>query len=164
MNYIRQWLLSRDPRERVLILICSALLALFLVHAIVWSPLVNGYESAKSQLSKLRNDVIWMRSAAKTLISSARNKPVNPRTSQSSLPTIIDQTARTTGIINVIKRVEPRNDKVQVILEQASFTALLRWIEALHQRHKLTVNQISINHGRQAGFVNVRVVLGRTTP
>jgi len=162
MKQIREWLLSRDPRERVLILICAALLGLFLVHAIIWSPLVNGYESTKSQLHKLRKDVVWMRSAAKVLVNKARHAPIRPNASRGSLPTIVDRTARITGMINVIKRVEPRKDKVQVILQRANFAVLLRWIEMLQHRHKLTIDQISINRSRQAGLVNVRIVLGRT--
>lgn len=164
MKYIREWLLSRDPRERILILICAALLALFLVHAVVWSPLVNGYKSTKNELHKLRKDIVWMRSAAKVLISNARHMPRTVTTSQGSLPTIVDRSARTTGIINVIKRVEPRKNKVQVILQQARFANLLRWIEILHLRHKLNIDQISINRSQQAGFVNVRIVLSRSKP
>ncbi len=161
IQQVREWLLSRDPRERVLILVGAALLALFLLHAMIWSPLANGYESTKSQLYKLRKDIVWMRSAAKVLVLNKRHKPLNNTSSQGSLPTLVDQSARSTGIISVIKRVEPRKDKVQVILQRAHFGKLLRWIEILHQRHKLSITQISINRSRQAGFVNVRVLLSR---
>ncbi|VAW73428.1 hypothetical protein MNBD_GAMMA12-3361 [hydrothermal vent metagenome] len=161
IQQVREWLLSREPRERILILICGALLALFLLHAMIWSPLLNGYESTKSQLHKLRQDVVWMRSAAKVLLTNKRHQPLKTSTSQGSLPTIVDQSARSSGMINVIKRVEPRKDKVQVILQHANFGKLLQWIEILHQRHKLSITQISINRTKQAGFVNVRVVLSR---
>jgi len=160
INPIREWLLSRDSRERILIVIGGVLLTLVLFHAIIWSPLVNGYQSTEKQLNKLRKDVAWMRTAAKKLASNTRAIPVTK--SRGSLPTIVDRSARTTGIINVIKRVEPRGqDKVQVILQKAKFNVLLYWISVLDLKHKISIDQISIVRDRQPGLVNVRIMLNR---
>lgn len=162
INPIREWLLSRDSRERVLIIIGGILLILVLVHTIIWSPLVNGYQSTEKRLNKLRNDVAWMRTAAKKLASTTRLIPAT--TPQGSLPTIVDRSARKTGIINVIKRVEPRGqDKVQVILQKARFTVLLYWISVLDLQHKISIDQISIVRDNQPGHVNVRIMLSRKT-
>ena len=162
-NPIREWLLSRDSRERILIVISGVLLTLFLIHTIIWSPLINGYQSTEKRLDKLRKDVIWMRTAAKKLASTTRL--TSTAKVGGSLPTIVDSSARTTGMISVIKRVEPRGqDKVQVILQKAKFTILLYWISILDLKYKTTIDQISIVRDRQPGLVNVRVMLSRETP
>lgn len=166
MKIIREWLLSREPRERMLIMIGGILLVLTLIHLMIWSPLAEGFQSTKRQLHKLRTDVAWMRSKSKILAATARIKPIRASSSQGSLPTIIDRSARTTGIINRITKVEPRSNdtKVQVNLTRASFTSLLRWIEVLYLRHKINISQIIIIRGKQPGLVNVSVTFARVSP
>ena len=162
MSQIKEWLLSRDPRERKLIIVGAALLILLLLHAMVWSPLVNGYRNQQQQLLKLQKDVAWMRGAALKLRSSQRPNTKSTTNTQGSIPTLIDRSARITKIIGFIKRVEPRgSDKVQVIIEQANFNHLLTWIDVMRSRFKINVSQINVVRGPKAGLINARIILGR---
>lgn len=167
MNQIKEWLLSREPRERKLIVIGGSLLGLLILHAAVWNPIVNGYHKQQQQLQRLRNDVQWMRGAANTLKQN-QNQNQNKRPSrntgpQGSLPTLVDRSARASQIINFIKRVEPRgNDKVQIVIEQASFNHLIAWIDIMRTQFKLVIKQVNINRGAKPGVINARIILSRS--
>jgi len=77
-----------------------------------------------------------------------------------SLLTMVDRSAKKTGISQAVKRIEPTSGGgVQVWLEGATFDNLLLWLGDLRGKGA-DATSISIERQQTAGRVNAKATLG----
>ena len=146
-------LADRTPRERLLLGAMAAVAALALVYLGIWQPLQNarnGYEAAIA-----RQDALTARIAA--LGSDAAPAPVisDPRP-----PAVIVSEAAASAAL-AIRRLEPAEDRVRVVLEDADFGAVLVWLDALDRDTGLKVAEIDITRRPEPGTVSTTLMLRR---
>ena len=146
-------LADRTPRERLLLGAMAAVAALALVYLGIWQPLQNarnGYEAAIA-----RQDALKARIAA--LGSDAAPAPVisDPRP-----PAVIVSEAAASATL-AIRRLEPAEDRVRVVLEDADFGAVLVWLDALDRDTGLKVAEIDITRRPEPGTVSTTLMLRR---
>lgn len=146
-------LADRTPRERLLLGAMAAVAALAFVYLGIWQPLQNarnGYEAAIA-----RQDALKARIAA--LGSDAAPAPVisDPRP-----PAVIVSEAAASAAL-AIRRLEPAEDRVRVVLEDADFGAVLVWLDALDRDTGLKVAEIDITRRPEPGTVSTTLMLRR---
>lgn len=146
-------LADRTPRERLLLGVMAAVGALALVWVSVWQPLQtarSGYEAAIA-----RQDALTARIAM--LGAGAAPAPVaaDPR----APAVIVSDTAAAASL--AIRRLEPADDRVRVVLEDADFGAVLAWIDQIDRDTGLTVADIDITRRPEPGMVSTTLTLRR---
>ena len=146
-------LADRTPRERLLLGTMAAVGALALVYLAVWQPLQNarsGYQAAIA-----RQDALTARIA--TLGTDAAPAPVasDPRP-----PAVIVSDSAAAAFL-AIRRLEPAEDRVGVVLEDADFGAVLIWLDRLDRDFGLQVAEIDISRRPEPGVVSTTLMLRR---
>ena len=146
-------LADRTPRERLLLGSMAAVGVMALACLAIWQPLQaagNGYAAAIA-----RQDALTIRIA--TLGTEAAPAPVvsDPRP-----PAVIVSDAAAAATL-AIRRLEPAEDRVRVVLEDADFGAVLVWLDALNRDTGLKVAEIDITRRPEPGMVSATVMLRR---
>ena len=166
MSSILQWLESREPRERLLLLISTGVLLFLIAYSAVWEPLKSAYSDSQSTLKKLKHDLVWMRKAQLEIKALRPNQTSTSRDSSGqSLQTLINQSTRAQQLDKVIKYTIPRGqNKYQLRMEDARFTHLISWLSLLRQQHGIYVYAIDINRASKSGLVNTNITVNRVKP
>lgn len=154
---MKEWFLSREPRERLILAVGAALAIVIIGWRFVWSPLANGVErldSAVDTQSRLLVDAV---SAAAVAPTDA------PRPqAQESLLVLVERTARTHSVWDAVSRARPDGATgMDVTFQAARFDALLGWLLTLESEHGVSVETATIRDAGAAGTVNGQVLLRR---
>jgi len=158
---IAAWLQKLSPRDRRVLAIGSVAVAIMIGWAFVWYPLARGRAQLQMRVEQERADLAWMRASGGEL-ASLRSKGARGQIDRQgkSLFALADVSARGAGLASALKRVEPTGPKsVRVNLENASFDALIDWIDALSRDYAVQTTDLSADRVDGIGLVNARVVL-----
>jgi general secretion pathway protein M len=159
---VKAWLEGLGSRERLMLGAGVAVLVLFLLYALVWSPLHSGYDTMKTSVQAQRDTAVWMEQSAQLLQQLKRSRgPAAQGLGGKSLLAMADSTARSNGLGPALKRVEPEGSKhVRVWLEGASFDLVIKWLGDLSTRYGVDTDSVSIERvSDTAGRVNARLTL-----
>jgi general secretion pathway protein M len=161
---MKAWLYSLEPRERMMLAAGTALLVLFLLYILVWSPLHSGYDDLKNKVKEQRATALWMHESAQTLTSLKRSSNSAARgLGGKSLLSVADSTARAGGLGSALKRVEPEgSDSVRVWLDGAPFDVVMKWLSTLSTIHGVNAETVTMERSDAAGRVSARLTLQAT--
>jgi general secretion pathway protein M len=156
---MREWFLSREPRERIVLASGAVLAAVILFWGIIWAPLRdNSAELRDSVAQKSRLLVDLQRAAA--IAPAADARPAS--TGTQSLVVLIDSTAQSHGLAGALTRTRPEGaNGISVTFRDASFDALVSWLVTLESAHGLIVESATVNGTRAPGLVNGQLLLRR---
>jgi type II secretory pathway component PulM len=135
-------------------------LALYVVYMLAWRPLAQGNDmlarqNAAAALS-LENTT---RLAAEYRVLQQRAAQGGQQ-SQSSLTEVVDRSVKAHQL--QMSRFQPGSSgDVQVRLDNAVFDHVLRWLHQLESGEGVSVRELSLSRGADAGLVNVSVRLHR---
>jgi general secretion pathway protein M len=156
---MKEWFLSREPRERVILGIGAGAAVVILLWGLVWSPLDSGVSALRAsvdQNSRLLVDL--QRAAALSPANAARPA----QGAAQSLVVLVDSTSKQHGLAGAFTRTRPDGaDGINVTLQDAPFDTLLGWIVALRSDYGIDVESASFNGSRSAGLVSGQVLLRR---
>jgi len=156
---MKQWWAGLQMRERVLVGIGGATLALVLLFMGVLKPLNVERERLTASLLALEQTVADAQPQV-TAILAARTGAATPTAAGPSLFALADGTARDAGLKNALKSLTPLDDKrVKVDMERADFDTLVSWIEKLDREHAVDVVEWSVNRELVPGVVSARMIL-----
>ncbi len=161
---MRAWFDSLEARERLMVAAGAALLVLFLLYVLVWSPIHSGYDALRNSVEEQRSTALWMRESAQTLTSLKRNSGKAAQgLGGKSLLSVADSTARAGGLGPALKRVEPEGrDSVRVWLDGAPFDVLVKWLGTLSIIHGVSAESATLERSDATGRVNARLTLQAT--
>jgi len=152
---------SRLNQRQQLVLGAAALVLLAaLLFLWVWEPLMESRDQERERVAAQRALLDWLE-VVEPAANALRQGPTRPRDlGGRSLLGLADQTARGAGLAGSLTRIEPVGEnQVRVWLDEADFTATMRWLETLSINHPVRTAQLEVERGRAAGMVNVRVTL-----
>jgi general secretion pathway protein M len=160
---MRAWFDSLEARERMMVAAGSALLVLFLLYVLVWSPIHSGYDALRNNVEEQRATAVWMQESAQALASLKRNSGKAAQgLGGKSLLSVADSTARAGGLGPALKRVEPEgSDSVRVWLDGAPFDVLVKWLGTLSTLG-VSTESATLERGEATGRVNARLTLQAT--
>ena len=157
---MKDWLLSLEPRERLLLAASAGVLVLLLVVLLVWVPLHSAYTTLQSDVDEQRDTALWMQASAAKLNQLKRSGGNVQGLGGRSLLAVTDSTARAGGLGPALRRVEPEgSDSVRVWLEGASFDVLVKWLGTLSATHGIDAESATMERGDAVGQVNARLTL-----
>jgi general secretion pathway protein M len=158
---IAAWWSGLAAQERRMLTIGAALVVLLLGWALVWHPLASRRIELQNDLDNQRNELAYVRAGASEIERQrATGARAGGQRAGKSLLALADATARSGGLGNALKRVEPAGTKsVKVSFESARFDALVTWIEGLSAGYGVEAVDLSADRADGIGLVNARVTL-----
>lgn len=158
MNQIRQWLDGLAPRERNLVYVAAAVLAVAILYFAVVLPVTSAARHREARIAQKTSDLAWMRQVAPQVMAAAAAG--NGMAGDESLVVLVDRTARESGIGASIRDQSPAGQTgLQLRLEGAPFDALMAWLASLQQQHGVRVDAAMIGAASAPGLVNASLTL-----
>lgn len=159
MNDLRQWLGGLAPRERNLVYLASALLAVALVYFALVLPITSAAAKRAARVEQKSADVAWMRQVAPQVMAAA-SAGAGAAASDESLVVLVDRTGRQAGLGSAIRDQSPSGEHgLRLRLEAAPFDVLVTWLTVLQQQHGVSVDAATIDAGSAPGLVNASLTL-----
>ena len=158
---IAAWWDKLAPNERRMLGIGAIVVVLLLGWAMVWHPLAMKRAELETTIEGQRRDLAYVRAGAAEIdrLHGAGTRSRADRQGRSLLA-LADVTARSAGLDNALKRVEPVGARsVRVSFETANFDALVGWIEDLSRSYGVEASDFSADRAEGVGLVNARVTL-----
>ncbi|MCF6323269.1 MAG: type II secretion system protein M [Gammaproteobacteria bacterium] len=157
---MKAWFATLSPRDRIIVTGGGGLLIMALLVG-SWFSFVDDVERMREVVSEQRVVSQWMESAAQeALILRKGGNQKRVANSGSSLLSLVDQTARRSGLGSAMTRVEPDgSDKVRIRLERVNFDKMMRWLEELQTKHVVSIDSITVDQHQDSGMANVRLSL-----
>lgn len=162
---MREWWEGLGTRERFIVIAGSVILVPFVLWVLVWRPLIGNVIQLEQEVASQRENVVWMQNAAAEL-QQLRGSGAQAAAGLGgrSLLAVVDQSARSAGLGNGLKRIEPDTaDAVRVRLEGVAFDALLQWLDLLSRQHGILASLVSVERESGPGQVNVRLTLNASS-
>lgn len=154
---MKEWFLSREPRERVILAVAAAIAVVLIGWRFVLLPLSNGVERLDSAVDAQSRLLVDAQSAAAVAPADA---PL-PQAEQ-TLVVLVERTARAHGVWSAMSRTRPDGDTgIDVGFQAAAFDALLAWLVTLESEHGVSVESATITAANEPGVVRGQVFLRR---
>jgi len=154
---MRAWFESLQQRERMTLMVGTAIAALMIFWLFVWSPLRTG--AAELRISVADKEQL-LSDLYRAAVASDTDGTVDA--SSSSLVVLIDRTAQTSGLGASLTRARPDGPNgINVSFQNATFDVLTNWLVALQQNEGIFVDGASINSTRERGLVSGQIFLRR---
>lgn len=156
---MKDWFLGLEPRERNLVGGGAAILVLLLLYSIIWEPIASSYTELDDSVQQQQETLAWMQQAAAQIKALQRSGDSAGGLGGRSLLAVVDQSARSGGLGNAIKRIEPDGSKgVKVWLEGAAFDPMILWLGKLAKSFRIEPSMITLEP-IGGGRVNARLTL-----
>lgn len=151
-----EWFHSLERREQWMVLIGGIALTLYLFFILLWRPLSEDNASLQERNAKAADTLQWMRNSV-AFIQQQKQSSTPGRSSNQSLSQLLNDSVATNGLR--FSRFQPRgNDKAQVWFENASFSAVFLWLQALSDQN-VFVSNVSVSSTAQGGVVSASMQL-----
>lgn len=126
----------------------------------VWEPLAESRQLERERVASQRALLDWLEAVEPAAQALRQGRTGARDMGGRSLLGLADQTARAAGLAGALTRIEPVGEnQVRVWLDDAEFTATMRWLESVSINHPVRAAQLDVERGRSTGLVNVRVTL-----
>jgi general secretion pathway protein M len=157
---MRDWFMSREPRELIVLGAGGAAAAIIVVWGLVWLPVNRA--SARLQDTVAHKSALLVDLERASAIAPAANTGAR-RPAGESMVVLVDRTSRAHGLAGMLKRTQPDGtDGIAVSFQDAPFDALLSWLTALQTDYGVKVESASVNGAQGQGLVNGQVLLRRS--
>jgi general secretion pathway protein M len=151
-----------QPRERVVILVGSALVAITALYLFVFAPFYGALSAYESSVAKKKADIAWMRSVAGEVQALGATQPMVATPTDESLVVLVDRTAREAGLSSALTGQTPSGETgIRVRLESASFDQAVMWLGNLELSHRIAIESAQFDRTATPGLVNINLVLNR---
>lgn len=161
MNQLVNKWQSLTTRERVLILVAAGFVLLFLLNALVVSPLNNAVNSAHKNWQKQAELASWLKPRVSALahLSGTSTKPVQ-KIAPDQLFSTIDNALEKSDFSRSVSQISQSADGgVQVNLSKVSFDNVMGWLVTMWQTHQVQVTTFQVTKEQSPGIVNVTMTL-----
>lgn len=157
---MKEWFAGLNPRERHILIAGGFVTGLLLLYQLVWSPLSSGVEKRATQTMKLEQQLDWMRqSTAEIRQLRGSRSGTGALPPGQSLLGLTQQTARK-QLGSAIKKMQAEGQNgVRMWLEDASFDAIMQWLDILQFKYAIVISDITLEQRKVKGKVNARILL-----
>ena len=153
-----------QPRERLILSFAAVFFTGLLFYSVLWQPWHKAMDHMQTVLPAKRVELIWMRQQAETVSGGGISQQSSVKGSNQSLLSVIEQSAKLTGVRDAIQQMVPRQDnsEVSVVLEGVSFNKWLRWIDSLSKQYGVEIIQLSAEReDKTPDIAEIRVTFER---
>jgi len=155
---MKDWFLGLQTQERITVTAGAVALAIMLFYVAVWDPIHSSVEQLEKNVAKQAPLLQWMQQAAEDVKNLKGTKSQLKSKAGQSLLSLVDSTAKSSKLGNALKRVKPDGEKkVRVWLENASFDAMVTWLEKLNKNYGIEVLTLVVDRKDVPGEIDARI-------
>lgn len=150
MKAVQLWWQSLQAREQQLVSVAAVVLGIGLFYALIWQPLQQQRASQQLAAQTAQAQLVWLKARLPQLATA-------PAASGGNLNDKVAQSSRQFQI--KVSRMQPKNDQLDLMLEDVPFEQLLRWLAHLQTEQGVQLAQLEVSETDSAGVVRVRRLL-----
>jgi len=158
MNQLLQRFNNLKPHEQLMLAGCAAVIGLYLIYVMLWSPLRESQARLSQQNTVAREALLSVQTLAaehKQLIAAGASAKSR---SGGNLSRIVDASVASNNL--AMRRYQPSSGGgAQVRFENVPYSNMLGWIYELESEHGVLVKDLSFTNGNASGLVNVSIRL-----
>lgn len=159
---MKEWFEQLEPRERLLVMIAGGLTIFALIVALGVRPIMNQSKRGHELVEDKRELLAELSEVATRLGPQRGDQQANAAGSSQSLVLVVDQSTRSSGLAQHLKRNQPDGtSSIRLRFENAPFDTLITWLQGLQNQHGISVTSANIDTAASAGRVNCNLTLGR---
>lgn len=153
------WWRRQSSRDRTVLSVGMAVVALLLAWAWVWYPLTQSRAALAAEAAQAEADLLWLRSVAPELQRlRASGTATGLDRAGRSLLALADGTARDAGLGGNLVRIEPAGaGRVNLWFERVPFDAMASWLETLRRQYGVGVDELVVERAIDTGTVDARI-------
>ena len=155
---MKEWFNALEQREQRLVSTMGIFVIIAGLYFLLIQPFNERMDKAETKLANEQRLLTWVEKNASTIIK-LRGQSGKGATKTGSLDQQVNRSARKHNI--VINRLQPQNKKLQIMIDKASFTQVLQWVQSMQLDYGLTVEIADFRKDKQSGFVKTRIVVGQ---
>lgn len=156
---MKEWYEGLNQREQVSLLVLGIVLALYLLYALLWSPLADERDELIVQNSNAAQSLQRV-DAMVSEIMRLRDEG-GPNIARRNLTALVNQSTARHSL--EVSRQQPNSrGGIQVRLENAAFDDLVAWLDQLENREGVLVTEVAITQTGNSGRVNATVRIAQT--
>jgi general secretion pathway protein M len=155
---MKDWFNGLEQREQRLVSVMFVTLFIAIVYFFLINPLQTRLDKAEKGVAREQKLLSWVEMNAATLVKLRGGAGVATNAS-GSLDQRINNSARKHNL--TINRLQPQNNKMQVMIDKAPFNQILQWVQTLQLDYGLTVEIADFRQDNQQGFVKTRIVVSQ---
>jgi general secretion pathway protein M len=160
-NSLRAWFEQLAPRERLLVSVAGGVIVLAVIIMAGVRPVMSQSKRGHELVEDKRELLAELREVAARL-GPQRGAAAAASGSTQSLVLVIDQTTRSSGLAQHLKRNQPDGaDSIRLRFENAPFDTVVTWLNALQNQHGISVTSANIDASPQPGRVNCNLTVAR---
>jgi general secretion pathway protein M len=148
---VKSWWESLNEREHTLVMGGGSAVLVVLFFLLVWLPLASSVDDTRALVAKQQTLNSWATGAIKQIKAASGSQIVG---SGGSLSQTVNQSSRHFNIN--ITRMNPKDNELQLWLDDVVFNDLMKWLAHLEQSQGLLIHGIDVNESSEPGIVNVR--------
>lgn len=163
LRELQEWFRGLAPRERVLVGVGAAVVAVTVLFLGIWEPLTKAHHKREADLGSARVLAQRLEEIGAELQQNRASGNGGAVAARSmSLLSAVDQSSKGGALNKPLSRIQPEGDnEVKVWLEGVSFDGLLRWISELETRYGVSAQTVDIEKDPTPGLVSARLSLVR---
>lgn len=150
MKELQLWWRGLQKREQQLLSVAAVVCAIGLFYALVWQPLQQNRSSQQLAAQTAEEQLVWLKARLPQLAAA-------PAGSGGNLNDKVAQSSRQFDI--KVSRMQPKNEQLDLMLEDLPFENLLRWLAHLQAEQGVQLVQLEVSETDNAGVVRVRRLL-----
>ncbi len=160
MGEVRPWWREREPRERMLLAVCGAVVLLAAYFLAVVEPLhARAARLGKSLAAELELQQ-WLEQQRPRVAAGAPATARERLPDGASLLAAINTSAAASGIAAQLTRVTPTTARgASLYFGAVPYAEFMRWLVALDARYGTRVERISMQQGEAPGTVDVELAV-----
>lgn len=155
---MKQWWLGLSLREKQTLMLGGIAVAIYIVYALIWSPLDNKIVAMREQIQQDQKLLAWMQAADKRLTGS--DNPTPTPLLASSLLSVAQKQIKQSALADQLSQLrQAENDAVQLSFKQVDFDKLVTWLADSSRQKGLTVAQLTVAPSESPGIVSAELQL-----
>ncbi|MCW8919196.1 MAG: type II secretion system protein M [Gammaproteobacteria bacterium] len=155
---MRHYWHNLQAREQRTLLLGGVVTLLLLLYGTVLDPFAQEMQRLEQRVAEDRELLAWMEQAA-VQVKQLRGSGAARRADGQSLLSLLDASAKQSGLGAALKQVKPEGVGVRLRFETAGFDALVGWLGRLAAEQGVGVTTLTLERLAQPGRVNATVVL-----
>jgi general secretion pathway protein M len=148
MKAVLLWWNGLQRREQQLLSALGVVGGIGLFYALIWAPLHQARDSQQLAARAAAEQLVWLKGKMPQLAAAPSAATTG------SLSDKVSQTSRQFQIN--VSRMQPKDEQLDLMLEDVSFEQLLRWLQLLQTDHGVQLVQLEVSDTDVSGVVRVR--------